>query len=105
MFALIGTEVPELVFLDRATNRATILLVRKRKNRLLNGVGGIEIRVAEISKSAAVQGIRTGLTLHIHIDPSRTSGRRIETVGNDLELGDRVLGELRLPEARSHGIL
>src|SRR5271170_4806367 len=105
MLALIGAVVPKLVLLDRSADRAAILFVCKRKDRLSDRISCIEEGVAEIAKCAAMQGIGAALGLHIHIYSRRAPGCRIETVGDDLELGDRILRKVGLTEARPDGIL
>ena len=41
----------------------------------------------------------------LHLDAGRSSLRDVEQIGDDLELGDRLAAELRLPEAAEPDLL
>ena len=89
---------------DRAAERHTQLLIRVRKHALLNEIGGVETFVPEVPGEAAGKGVGTGLGDGVDLQPVRPPLRRVEPIGDELELGNRVAAEAGLAKPPPRGL-
>src|SRR5215469_10933721 len=88
--ALVVREKEDLILSDRSANRTTelILPVRfalRRKKSL-----GVQYRVSQKVKSAAVKAICPRLGHHIHDTAAIVAVLGVEVVGQNPEFGDRI---------------
>lgn len=93
-------EVMEPVPQDRPAVGRAELLVGVRQHAILDRVGGVEPVVAEESRHRSRTDVGPRLGDRVHLHAGRAPLPRVEAIGDDLELGDRVLAEAWLAEAR-----
>jgi hypothetical protein len=98
---LVVEEQVDAIAPDRAAIRRAQLLVRVREHPILDEVGGVEGVVPEVPRERAGRRVRARLGDGVDDHPHRAALRRIEPVGDELELRDRVAAETRLAEVRS----
>ena len=113
VLSLVRAKVPELVPDNWPTEGTAVLLVLEGDDvRLYAGrgifcyeVGRVEKIVTEVAEGPTVNRIHAALRLRVDVHASRASKRRVKAVRDDLELGDSILREARLPKGRSGRIL
>src|SRR5262245_44900694 len=92
-------EVVETISHDWTAVRGAELLVGIWQHATLDWIGRVEIVVAEVARDRSGGGVRPRLGDRVHLHSRRAALPRVETVGDHLELRNRVATEARLAEA------
>ena len=87
---IVGTKEKQLVFLDRAAQRSTELLLRKSPKARAVGKAGGEASPFLILMRGAVKFVGAGFRHHIHESAGTAAELRWRSVGHHLEFADRV---------------
>ena len=95
----IEAEIVQFVLDDRAADRHRVLLILVRHHDADRRILRVELAVAEVAAERAGQLIRAGLRHHVDLHALRPALRRVEPVGDELELRDHLLAERRLAAA------
>src|SRR2546422_11628384 len=87
----------DLVFDDRSTKGAASLLIGIRQHSVGDWIRCVELVAADVPIANAGQIVGAGLRDSLHLYACRPALRDVEQVRDDLELGDRLAAEMRLP--------
>ena len=89
-------EVVQLVLDDRTADGGAVLLNADGNDAVRDRIVGVEAAALEVAAKEPIQLVSARLGDRVHLHAGRAPLRRVELVGDELELRDRILAEARL---------
>src|SRR5205814_1913497 len=88
------------ILADRPAEGSADLLIGVREHPLLNEIRGVEPAIAEIARERSGKVVGARLRYGVHLNAARASLCRVKSIGDELELRDRIAAVARLSERR-----